>query len=103
MYSLVYEINYYNTSRPLHRWVNLLCLGALGRVVELEGDVAKVDFGGVVREVDATLTPEVKIGDYVIVHAGTIISIVDEEEALETLKLVEELSKYYEGEDGSVR
>lgn len=79
-----------------------MCLGAIGRIVSVEGDVAKVDFGGVVRDVDASLAPEVKVGDYVIVHAGTIISIVDEEEAIETLKLIEEFSKYSEREGANV-
>ena len=70
-----------------------MCLGVPGKVIKVEDDIAVVDFNGVVREVDASLTPEVKPGDWVIVHAGTIISIIDENEALETLKLIREYIK----------
>ena len=73
-----------------------MCLGVPGRVVEVKGRTALVDFGGVVREVDATLE-DVKPGDYVIVHVGVIISKLDEETAKETIRIWEEMVKSLEG------
>jgi len=52
--------------------------------------MGKVDFGGVIREVCLAYTPEAQVGDYVVVHAGFAISRLDEEEAQETLALLEE-------------
>ena len=63
-----------------------MCLGVPGIVVEVREMTAIVDFGGVRREVDSLLVPNVKPGDYVIVHAGTIISKLDPREAEETIK-----------------
>ncbi|MHC1610965.1 MAG: HypC/HybG/HupF family hydrogenase formation chaperone [Candidatus Methanospirareceae archaeon] len=73
-----------------------MCLGIPAKVVEIsrgEDGVrrkAKADFGGVSREIDISLV-DVKIGDYVIVHAGFAIEIIDEREAEETLELWREL------------
>ena len=63
-----------------------MCLVVQGIVVEVREMTAIVDFGGVRREVDSLLVPDVKPGDYVIVHAGTIISKLDPREAEETIK-----------------
>ncbi|MCX7680900.1 MAG: HypC/HybG/HupF family hydrogenase formation chaperone [Anaerolineae bacterium] len=74
-----------------------MCLGVPGRIVEISEDTSalarmgKVDFGGVLREVCLAYTPEAQVGDYVIVHAGFAISRLEEEEALETLRLLEEV------------
>ncbi|OYT62684.1 MAG: hydrogenase [Thermofilum sp. ex4484_15] len=71
-----------------------MCLGVPGRIVELkEGFRALVDFGGIRREVDVSLLPGVKVGDYVIIHAGAAISKVSEEDALITLKLWKEIAE----------
>jgi hydrogenase expression/formation protein HypC len=65
----------------------LMCLAIPGKVVSVEKDKAKVDFGeGVLREVNVTLV-NVKVGEYVLVHAGYAIQVLDEKEALETLNL----------------
>jgi hydrogenase expression/formation protein HypC len=73
-----------------------MCLGIPGKIVELlpkEGlQMCKVDFGGVLREVCIETLPEAKIGDYVIVHAGFALNILSEEEAQETLALLDEIS-----------
>lgn len=59
--------------------------------MSISGEVAKVDFGGgTVREVDVSLV-EAKVGDYVLVHAGYAIQVLDEEAAEETLKLWREI------------
>lgn len=75
-----------------------MCLGIPGKVTEIYGaeglQMGMVDFGGVRREVClAYVSDEVETGDYVIVHVGFAISVVDEEEARRTFKLLEELSE----------
>lgn len=72
-----------------------MCLGVPGKVVRVlkEGATALVDFGGIVKEVDVSLVPEINVGDYVVVHAGAAISKVDEETALTTLKLWDEIAE----------
>jgi hydrogenase expression/formation protein HypC len=67
-----------------------MCLAIPGKVVSIEGNIAVIDFGGVQRETNISLV-EVKAGDYVIVHAGFAIQTVDELDAMETIKLWEEL------------
>jgi len=69
-----------------------MCLGIPGRITEAEEDglmrMAKVDFGGITRDVCLAYVPEADVGDFVIVHAGFAISQVDESEAQETLDLL---------------
>jgi hydrogenase expression/formation protein HypC len=67
-----------------------MCLAIPGKVVSIDDKIAEVDFGGVNRKVNLSMV-EVEVGDWVIVHAGFAIQTMDEEEALETLKLWEEL------------
>jgi hydrogenase expression/formation protein HypC len=72
-----------------------MCLGIPGKIVETWGEdlvrMGKVDFGGVVREVSLAYVPEAQIGDYVIVHVGFALNTLDEEEAQETWRLLEEI------------
>ncbi|HNR14642.1 MAG TPA: HypC/HybG/HupF family hydrogenase formation chaperone [Thermodesulfobacteriota bacterium] len=74
-----------------------MCLAVPTRVLTVEGHYADVEMAGVSRRISIALTPDVKPGDYVLVHTGYAISIVDEEEAEETLKLFRELSPGEEG------
>ena len=67
-----------------------MCLAIPARVVERDGDLAKVDFGGVVKEANVSLV-DAKVGDYVIVHAGFAIQRLDEGDAKETLALFDEI------------
>jgi hydrogenase expression/formation protein HypC len=60
---------------------------------------AEVGMGGVRRVVSLALTPEAKVGDYVIVHAGYAIGVLDEEQALETLDLFRQIAEQLERED----
>jgi hydrogenase expression/formation protein HypC len=53
--------------------------------------MAKIDFGGIVKEACLEYTPEAKVGDYALIHVGFAISLMDEEEAQETLKLIREV------------
>jgi hydrogenase expression/formation protein HypC len=68
-----------------------MCLAIPARVVNVDGSNAKVDFGeGVLRDVNITLV-EAKVGDYVLVHAGYAIQTMDKDEAIETLRLWNEI------------
>jgi len=69
-----------------------MCLAIPGRVLSINGETGIVEFRGVKRKVVLTFVPEVKMGDYVLVHAGFAIQILDEEDAQETLRLLEELT-----------
>jgi len=72
-----------------------MCLAVPGRIETIEEKgAAKVDFGGVKRKVFLDLLPEARVGDYVIVHAGFAIELLNEKEAKETLALFKEISKY---------
>jgi hydrogenase expression/formation protein HypC len=71
-----------------------MCLAIPAKVVTVEKDKARVDFGGgVVREVNVILV-SVEVGDYVLVHAGYAIQVLDKEEALETLRLWNEILEF---------
>ncbi len=73
-----------------------MCLAIPGKVVEIgEEDNIHVDFGGVKRQVKSTLLEgKVKLNDYVLVHIGFAMAIVEEEEALETLRLLAEIDTF---------
>jgi hydrogenase expression/formation protein HypC len=81
-----------------------MCLAIPGKVIEtIESDgltMAKVSFGGMVKQVCLEYTPEVTAGDYVLVHVGFALSRVDQEEAERTYQLLEELGQLAELEDG---
>jgi len=68
-----------------------MCLAVPVRVVSISGSEAEVDIGGVGRRVSIALTPEAKVGDYVLLHTGYAINVIDEAEAQETLKLLEQM------------
>ena len=81
-----------------------MCLGVPGRIISLEDNpigmpMGKVEFGGVAREVCLAYTPEAQVGDWVIVHAGFAISLLDEEEARQSLEALAELASSYEADD----
>jgi len=76
-----------------------MCLAIPAKVIEIKGDLAKVDFGeGVLREVNIMLV-EAKVGEYVLVHAGYAIQVLDEKAAEETLNLWNEILKYEPSSD----
>ncbi|MCL7452093.1 MAG: HypC/HybG/HupF family hydrogenase formation chaperone [Anaerolineae bacterium] len=76
-----------------------MCLAVPARVETITGLQAEVEVGGVRRAVSVVLTPEVRPGDYVYVHTGYAISIVDEAEAAESLRLWAELAESYTTEE----
>jgi hydrogenase expression/formation protein HypC len=65
-----------------------MCLAIPGRILTQDGAYAVVDFGGVRRRIGTALTPEAAIGDFVLVHAGMAIQIIDVAEAERTLELI---------------
>jgi len=76
-----------------------MCLAIPAKVVEIKGNMAKVDFGqGVIRDVNIILV-DAQVGKYVLVHAGYAIQVVDPEEAKETLQLWDEILKESEPTD----
>jgi hydrogenase expression/formation protein HypC len=70
-----------------------MCLAIPAKVKSIEGHEGEVEVGEVSRKANLLLTPEVRVGDYVLLHTGYAISVVDEAEAKETLRLLEELAR----------
>ena len=81
-----------------------MCLGIPAKVIELyEANgmkMARVDFGGALKEACMEYLPEVKVGDYTIVHVGFGLSVLDEQEAMETMELLRQIDAL--GEEGTV-
>jgi hydrogenase expression/formation protein HypC len=69
-----------------------MCLAVPVKVVSIEGNEAEVEIGGVKRRVSIMLTPEARVGNYVLLHTGYAINVIDEAEARETLKILEEMA-----------
>jgi hydrogenase expression/formation protein HypC len=70
-----------------------MCLAVPALIKSINGQQAEVDIEGVRREVSLQLTPDAREGDYVLLHTGYAISIIDPAEAEETLKLLRQLSE----------
>ena len=77
-----------------------MCLAVPVLIQKVEGSEAIVETGGVKRSVSLTLTPEAQVGQYVLIHAGYAIGVLDEDEARETLKLFEEMAAMAPAEQG---
>ena len=73
-----------------------MCLAIPAQVTSIEGTNAEAEIGGISRRISIRLTPDVKVGDYVLIHTGYAIHVIDETEAAETLKLLEEMAGFYE-------
>ncbi len=77
-----------------------MCLAVPGRILSLSGEdpltrMGRTDFGGLLKEINLAYVPEARVGDYVLVHVGFAITIIDEAEArrvFETLRLLDDLS-----------
>ena len=75
-----------------------MCLAVPGKIISIQGDDAltrtgKVNFGGVLKEVSLAYVPEAQIGDYVIVHVGFALSLVDEDEAARVFEYLEQMGE----------
>jgi hydrogenase expression/formation protein HypC len=78
-----------------------MCLAVPGKIVSISGDepifrTGKVNFGGIVKEVNLAYVPEAQIGDYVIVHVGFAISKLDEAEAQKVFEYLKEMGELEE-------
>ncbi|MGB5362757.1 MAG: HypC/HybG/HupF family hydrogenase formation chaperone [Aureibaculum sp.] len=76
-----------------------MCLSIPGKLIEITSQLdetfrlGKVSFDGVIKEISLTLVPEAKVNDYVMVHVGAAISVVDEVEAHKTFELLKQLGE----------
>ena len=68
-----------------------MCLAVPAKVIEVAGEMAAIDVGGVIRRVSALLVPDLVPGDYVITHAGFALHKMDEKDALESLKILQDM------------
>jgi len=80
-----------------------MCLSLPGKILSIDDNselkMAQVDFGGVKREVCIEWVPEAIVGDYVLAHVGTALTILDEQSAMESIEALTELSKVLEEEE----
>ncbi|HPI40321.1 MAG TPA: HypC/HybG/HupF family hydrogenase formation chaperone [Pseudobdellovibrionaceae bacterium] len=83
-----------------------MCLSVPAQVLEIfspknenEFSTAKVSFGGITKEINLAYVPEAKVGDYVLIHVGFAISLVDPEKAEEVFKTLGDLKAHFQQED----
>lgn len=82
-----------------------MCLAVPGRLVSIEGDdpafrTGKVNFGGIVKDVNLAYVPGAKINDYVLVHVGFALTVVDEDEAVKVFTYLKEMDELRELTEG---
>ncbi len=82
-----------------------MCLAVPGRIISIEGDdpllrSGKVDFAGAVKNINLAYVPDARVGDYVLVHVGFAISTIDEGEAQEVFRYLQEMGDLAELEEG---
>ncbi len=70
-----------------------MCLAIPSKIMSIDDGIAEVDVAGITRKASLQLAPDAKIGDYVLLHAGFAIQVLDENEALESLKLWEAIGE----------
>ena len=73
-----------------------MCLAVPGKVLSIDQSdpelkMASVDFSGIIKDISVQWLPEVKVGDYVLTHVGMALNIINEEDAMETLRLLREM------------
>ena len=83
-----------------------MCLAIPGKVIEIAQDkngvrMGRANFGGIVKEVCLEYTPEVDCGDYVLVHVGFALHVIDKEEAHRVFELLEEMNQLEEIKEAS--
>jgi hydrogenase expression/formation protein HypC len=82
-----------------------MCLAVPGKLLDIRGSdpftrTGRVSFGGSIREVNLAFVPEAAVGQYLIVHAGVAISIIDEDEAKKVFQYLEEINRLGQDPDG---
>ena len=70
-----------------------MCLGIPGKILEINGIMAKTSVGGTIINAGLHMLSEVKVGDYILIHTGFALQKISEEEALETLRLIKEMQQ----------
>jgi hydrogenase expression/formation protein HypC len=78
-----------------------MCLAVLAQLTEIKENIAVADFGGLTQEIKLDLLEEPKIGDWVLVHTGYAIQVVDEKEAMEMKKVLDEVAAINEEMDNA--
>lgn len=82
-----------------------MCLAVPGKVLSISGAdigrIGRISFGGTVKEANLAYVPEAKIGDYVLVHVGFAISVVDEAEAMQVFAYLRQMGELVELEDAT--
>ncbi|MBM3890270.1 MAG: HypC/HybG/HupF family hydrogenase formation chaperone [Verrucomicrobia bacterium] len=78
-----------------------MCLAVPGKIISVSGDdplqrMGKVNFGGIVKDVSLAYVPEAKVGDYVVVHVGFALNVVDEEEANQVFEYLQQMDELEE-------
>lgn len=78
-----------------------MCLAVPGKIISIEGEDplfrrGRVNFGGIVKDVSLAYVPEAEIGEYVLVHVGFALSVVDEEEARKVFEYLREMGELEE-------
>jgi hydrogenase expression/formation protein HypC len=68
-----------------------MCLAIPALIKSIEGKEAEAEIGGITRRISLWLTPEAQVGNYVLLHTGYAISVIDKEEAEETLRLIDKI------------
>ena len=71
-----------------------MCLAVPGKILDRQDMLATIEVGGVTRKISVMLLPEAQAGDFVLIHAGFAVQVIDEEEAEKTLALFKELEQY---------
>lgn len=69
-----------------------MCLAVPVKITSIAGEYAQTEIAGLRRKVSIALTPQAKVGDYVLLHTGYAIAVIDEAEAEETLRILEEIA-----------
>ena len=78
-----------------------MCLAVPGKILEIQGDdplfrSGRVSFGGIIKQVSLACVPEAKVDDYVLVHVGMALSVVDEKEAAEVFSYLQQMGELAE-------
>ena len=81
-----------------------MCLAVPGRILSVAGEaplgrVGRVDFGGIVKEVSLDFVPEARVDDYVLVHVGFALAVIDESEAVQVFELLREMGELVDAEE----
>jgi len=81
-----------------------MCLGIPGKIIEIyqkdDLRMGRLDYGGIIKEACLAYTPEAQVGDYALIHVGFAISLMDEDEAMQTLKLIQDVAAFEQEEGG---